>query len=51
MLTIRHSNDGSVSMVWDTDADEPVRCPTQDDMDTMPVGEDLTDADVERLDD
>ena len=49
MLTIRHSNDGSVSMVWDTDADEPVRCPTQDDMDSLPVGDDLTDEDAARL--
>lgn len=45
---IRYSADGTVCMVW---ADgEPVRCPTQRDMDTLPVGEDMTEDDVARLD-
>lgn len=36
---IRFSADGSISMVY-CDGD-PVRCPTQNDMDTLPVGEDM----------
>jgi len=46
---IRYSEDGNVSMVW---ADgEPVRCPTQEDLDTLPVGQDMTADEVELLDD
>ena len=47
--TIRYSTDGAVCMVWSDG--EPVRCPTQDDMDTLPVGQDMTDDEVEALDD
>lgn len=44
---IRYSADGSVSMVYRDG--EPVRCPTQEDMDTLPVGPDMTDDDIESL--
>lgn len=44
---IRYSQDGSVCMVWRDG--EPVRCPTQDDMDTLPVGEDMTDDESESV--
>lgn len=45
---IRYSADGSICMVW---ADgKPVRCPTQHDMDTLPVGEDMTEDEIETLD-
>ena len=45
---IRFSADGSVSMVW---ADgEAVRVPTQQDLDTLPVGDDLTEDEVAGLD-
>lgn len=44
---IRYSEDGSVSMVWAEG--EPIRCPTQEDIDTLPVGEDMTDEEVENL--
>jgi len=45
---IRFSADGSVCMVW---ADgEAVRVPTQHDMDTLPVGDDMTDDEVAGLD-
>lgn len=47
---IRHSGNGGVSMVWDTERDEPVRCPTQEDMDRLPIGEDLTEDDLARCD-
>ena len=44
---IRYDAAGTVSMVW---ADgEPVRCPTQHDMDTLPVGGDMTNDEVEGL--
>jgi len=46
---IRYSVDGSVCMVW-VDG-EPDRCPTQDDMDRLPVGTDMTDDEVAALDD
>ena len=46
---IRFSPDGSVNMVW-CDG-EPVRCPTQDDMDNLPVGDDMTADEIEQLDD
>ena len=45
---IRFSADCSVSMVW---ADgEAVRVATQEDLDVLPVGEDLTDEEVAGLD-
>lgn len=45
---IRFSADGSVSMVW---ADgEAVRVPSQQDLDFLPVGEDLTDEEIAGLD-
>jgi hypothetical protein len=47
---IRFSVDASISIVWDTVADEALRCPTQDDVDTLPVGEDLTVEEIETLD-
>ena len=46
-MEIRYSADASVCMVWD--GDEPVRCPTQDDMDELPVGPDMTDDEVALL--
>jgi len=45
---IRYSRDGSVCMVWDDG--EPVRRPSQGDMDRLPVGQDMTDDEVELLD-
>jgi len=47
-LSIRYSADGSVCMVWRDG--EPIRCPTQRDMDTLSVGQDMTDDDVALLD-
>jgi len=47
---IRYSADASVSIVWDAVADEAVRCPTQLDMDHLPVGEDLTEDEIDTLD-
>ena len=44
---IRYSEDGSVCMVWS--GGEPVRCPTQEDMDTLPVGPDMTAEDINQL--
>lgn len=45
---IRFSADGSVSMVW---ADgQAVRVPDQQDLDVLPVGEDLTEEEVAGLD-
>jgi hypothetical protein len=45
---IRFSADGAISIVW---ADgEAVRCPTQQDMDALPVGEDLTAEEIETID-
>ena len=45
---IRYSNDGSICMVWS--GGSPLRCPTQDDMDRLPVGPDMTEDDVALLD-
>lgn len=45
---IRYSESGSVCMVW-CDG-EPVRCPTQADMDRLPVGPDMDADEVEQLD-
>ena len=44
---IRYSADGSVCMVWRDG--EPIRCPTQRDMDTLSVGQDMTDEDINQL--
>lgn len=44
---IRFSKDGSVSMVWA--GGEPIRCPTQHDMDALPVGEDMSEDEAESL--
>jgi hypothetical protein len=46
---IRYSQDGSIVMVWRDG--KPLRCPTQGDMDSLPVGEDMTDEEVAELDD
>lgn len=45
---IRFSEDGRISLVWSKG--EAIRCPTQHDMDTLPVGEDLTDEEIEQID-
>lgn len=46
---IRYDESGAISMVW---ADgESVRCPTQDDLDTLPVGPDMDQDEVDGLDD
>jgi hypothetical protein len=45
---IRYSPDGSVNMVYEDG--EPVRCPTQWDMDMLPVGCDLDDDEIESFD-
>ena len=45
---IRYSADGSVCMVWS--GGEPLRCPTQGDMDRLPVGPDMADDEIEQLD-
>ncbi len=47
---IRYSDDAAICIVWDTATDQAVRCPTQRDMDTLPVGDDLTDAEIETID-
>jgi hypothetical protein len=47
---IRFSQDKMISIVWNTFTDEAVRSPTQEDMDTLPVGEDLADDEIETLD-
>ena len=46
---IRFNKTGSILMVWDFD--HPVRRPTQHDIDTLPVGRDMTDDEIELLDD
>lgn len=46
---IRYSEDGTVCMVWRDG--EPDRCPTQEDMDTLPVGRDMTADEIEQLED
>ena len=46
---IRYSDCGSICIVWADDA--PVRVPTQHDLDTLPVGDDLKDDDIARMDD
>ena len=45
---IRHSENGCISMVWRDG--EPLRCPTQEDMNSLPVGEDMTDDEIASLD-
>lgn len=44
---IRYSADGSICMVWS--GGEPLRCPTQDDMNSLPVGSDMTDEEINQL--
>lgn len=46
---IRCSSDARICIVWDTAADEAVRCPTQEDMDRLPVGRDLTEEEIATL--
>ena len=46
---IRYSPDAVVCMVWC--GVEPLRCPTQEDMDRLPVGPDMTEDEMDRLDD
>lgn len=46
---IRYSIDGTICMVWAEG--EPTRCPTQEDMDNLPVGRDMTDEEVDGFDD
>jgi hypothetical protein len=48
---IRFSEDASISIVWDTATNGAVRCPTQDDMDNLPVGDDLTTEEIETIED
>ena len=45
---IRYSADGSICMVWD--GGEPVRCPSQEDMDHLPVGSDMTADEIDQCD-
>jgi hypothetical protein len=47
--TIRYSSDASVCMVWAHG--EPVRCPSQHDMDTLTVGPDMDDDELAQCDD
>lgn len=47
MSEIRFSEDGSISMVWTDGAAD--RVPTQHDIDTLPVGADMTAEEVESL--
>lgn len=46
---IRFSEGANISIVWDTREDRAVRFPTQDDMDNLPVGEDLTEEEIETI--
>jgi len=48
MAEIRYSADASVSMVWEDG--KVVRCPSQHDMDTLLVGDDMTSQEVDSLD-
>ncbi len=49
MITkIRYSSNASICIVQDADGD--FRVATQEDMDTLPVGDDLTDEEVDALD-
>ena len=47
---IRFSKDASMSIVWDTRETKAVRCPTQSDMDNLPVGKDVTAKEIKTLD-
>ena len=49
MSIIRMSPDGSITMVMDDDG--TFRIPSQDDMDTLEVGDDLSEEEIESLDD
>ena len=44
---IRYSADAAICIVCLNG--DPVRCPNQEDMDTLPVGPDLTDEQIESL--
>ena len=44
---IRFSSDAAICMV---EEDGKFRCATQDDMDALPVGTDLTDEEIDNLD-
>ncbi len=46
-VTLRYSEDASIVMVQDADG---FRAPTQAEMNALPVGDDLTDEEVEGLD-
>ena len=48
---IRYSDDASICIVWATADDAPVRVPTQHDLDTLPVGDDLTAEDLKIVED
>ena len=45
-MTIRYSEDATICM---TDDDGHFSAPTQEEMDTLPVGEDLTEDEIEGL--
>lgn len=47
MITIRYSEDANICIV---DDDGEFRVATQHDIDTLPVGDDLTEEEVEQLD-
>ena len=49
MKTIRYSKDASICIVHNSETGE-YSCPTQGDMDTLPVGPDLTDEEILLLD-
>lgn len=49
MALIRYSEDGSICIVQDTDGTFHV--PSQEEMDTLDVGKDLTDEEIALLDD
>lgn len=46
-MTIRYSEDASICM---TDDDGVFSAPTQEEMDTLPVGDDLTEEEIDGLD-
>lgn len=46
---LRFSEDGSIVMVWDVINDECVRCPDQDDINDLPVGDDLSPEEIDSL--
>ena len=48
LTQIRFTDDASICMVWEDG--KPLRVPTQHDMDTLPVGDDITGDDLMLLD-